>query len=142
MSARLENRGLIKGAEVAILGGGGEETVINHGRIVGDVVLGDGDDTYVGGKGSSLAGDLVLGDGDDVVVVTDGIGTLRIADFAAGTAGGDVLDVSDFFSDFGDVLARASQKGGNTVIALDHDDRLVLQNTVLGALDAGDFQFA
>jgi hypothetical protein len=138
MAARLENRGLIKGADVAVLGGDGEETVVNHGRIVGDVVLGDGDDTYVGGKGGSLAGDLVLGGGADLVIVADGAGTLRIADFEDG----DVLDVSAFFSDFGDVLAHASQKGGNTVIALDHNDRLVLENTLLGALDAGDFQVA
>jgi hypothetical protein len=67
-----------------------------------------------------------------------GSGTLRIADFEAG----DVLDVSAFFSDFADVLAHASQKGGNTVIALDHNDCIVLENTLLGALDAGDFQLA
>ena len=138
MAARLENRGLIKGTDVAVLGGDGEETVVNHGRIVGDVVLGDGDDIYVGGKGGSLSGDLVLGVGDDLVIVADGSGTLRIADFEAG----DVLDVSAFFSDFAAVLSHASQKGGNTVIALDHNDRLVLENTLLGTLDAGDFQLA
>jgi hypothetical protein len=138
MAARLENRGLIRGADAAVLGGAGEETVVNHGRIVGDVVLGDGDDTYAAGKGGSLAGDLVLGGGDDLVIVADGAGTLRIADFETG----DVIDVSAFFSDFGDVLAHASQKGGNTVIALDGNDRVVLENTLLGALDGGDFQFA
>lgn len=141
MAVRLENRGLIRGA-IAILGGDGEEAVINHGRIVGDVSLGDGDDTYVGGKGSSLAGELVLGGGNDVVLVEDGLGTLRIADFGAGAGGGDVLDVSTFFTDFDDVLAHASQKGGNTVIALDQNDRVVLENTLLSALDAGDFQLA
>jgi hypothetical protein len=142
MSARLENRGLIKGAEIAVLGGDGEETVVNHGRIVGDVVLGDGDDTYAGGKSGSLVGDLFLGGGDDLVLVADGAGTLRIADFEAGAAGGDVIDVSAFFSDFDDVLSHASQKGGNTVIALDRNDRLVLENTLLSALDVGDFQLA
>ena len=35
MSSTLENFGLIKGAGVAVLGGAGEENVINHGRIVG-----------------------------------------------------------------------------------------------------------
>jgi hypothetical protein len=142
LSARLENSGLIRGAGIAVLGGDGEETVVNHGRIVGDVVLGDGDDTYAGGKGSSLAGDLALGGGDDLVIVADGLGTLRIADFAVGIGGGDIIDVSAFFSDFDDVLAHASQKGGDTVIALDHNDRVVLESTLLGALDAGDFQFA
>lgn len=142
MTARLENHGLIKGAAVAVLGGAGEETVVNHSRIVGDVVLGDGNDTFAAGKGGSLAGDLVLGGGDDLVIVADGSGTLRIADFEAGAGGGDVIDVSAFFSDFGEVLAHASQKGGDTVIALDHNDRVILESTLLGALDAGDFQFA
>lgn len=141
LSARLENFGLIRGDGVAVLGGAGEETVINHGRIAGDVDLGDGDDAYSGGKGSSLTGDLILGGGDDLVIVADGVGTLRIADFEAAAAGGDVVDVSDFFSDFDDVLAHASQKGGDTVIALDGNDRVVLEGTLLGALDAGDFQF-
>lgn len=139
LAARLENFGLIRGAGIAVLGGAGEETVVNHGRIVGDVDLGDGDDTYSGGKGSSLAGDLILGGGDDLVIVADGLGTLRIADFVAG---GDILDVSAFFSDFGGVLTHASQQGANTVIALDSNDRVVLGSTLLSALDAGDFQFA
>jgi hypothetical protein len=142
MAARLENHGLIKGAGVAVLGGAGEETVVNCGRIVGDVVLGDGDDTFACGKGGSLAGDLFLGGGDDVVLVADGSGTLRIADFEAGAAGGDVVDVSAFFSEFDDVMSHAFQKGGDTVIALDRNDRLVLENTLLGTLDVGDFQLA
>ena len=50
--------------------------------------------------------------------------------------------LSAFFSDFDDVLAHAFQKGGDTVIALDRNDRLVLENTLLGTLDAGDFQLA
>ncbi len=142
LAARLENSGLIRGIGLAVLGGAGEETVINHGRIVGDVVLGDGDDTYEAGKGGSLAGDLVLGGGDDLALIANGCGTLRIADFEAGAGGGDVLDVSAFFSDFGDVISHAFQQGANTVIALDHNDRVVLENTLLGALNAGDFQLA
>src|SRR5262249_10877087 len=97
-SSRLANDGLIKGAAGPVRGGAGQETVINHGRIVGDVALGDGNDTFVFGKGGALAGDLVLGGGDDLVRVEHGSGTSRIADFAAGPAGGDVVDVSDFFA--------------------------------------------
>jgi hypothetical protein len=41
-SSTLANHGLIRGAGVAVLGGAGQETVINFGHIVGDVVLGDG----------------------------------------------------------------------------------------------------
>ena len=50
MASRLENFGLIKGADVAVLGDAGKEIVINHGRIVGDVELGGGADTFVFGK--------------------------------------------------------------------------------------------
>jgi hypothetical protein len=39
LSCRLENFGLINGAGIAVLAGAGAETVVNHGRIVGDVVL-------------------------------------------------------------------------------------------------------
>jgi len=90
MSSRLDNFGLIKGAGVAVLGGAGEETMINHGRIVGDVVLGDGADTFVFGKGGNLAGDVFLGGGDDLVRIENGSGTSHIADFAAGAGSGDV----------------------------------------------------
>jgi hypothetical protein len=139
MSALLENRGLIKGADIAVLGGNGEEMVVNHGRIVGDVVLGDGADTFVSGKGGSLAGDLLLGEGDDIVFIENGSGTTRIADF---DANGDVVDVSAFFGDFDEAMSHATQKGGDAVIALDRNDCLVLQNTQVSALDAGDFHFA
>jgi hypothetical protein len=142
MSASLENRGLIKGADIAILGGDGEETVINHGRIVGDVVLGGGGDTFVSGKGGSLAGALLLGDGDDIVFIEDGSGKTRIADFEAGIGGGDVIDVSAFFGNFDELLTKSHQSNGDVLIVLDGNDRLVLQNTQLGALVADDFQFA
>ncbi len=141
-SCRLENSGLIKGAGVAILCGAGEETVVNHGRIVGDVVLGDGNDTFVSGKGGLIASDLVLGGGDDIVFIENGSGTTRIADFGAGAASGDVVDVSAFFSNFADLQSHSSQRGSDTVITLDRNDCLVLENTQITALNDGDFAFA
>lgn len=113
--------------------------VVNHGRIVGDVVLGDGADTFVSGKGGSLAGDLLLGEGNDIVFIENGSGATRIADFEAD---GDVVDVSAFFGDFDEMMSHATQKGVSVVIALDHNDCLVLQKTQVSAMDAGDFQFA
>ena len=49
----------------AILGGAGEETVVNTGKIDGAIVLGDGDDilTNLGGQ---IKGDILLGAGNDV----------------------------------------------------------------------------
>jgi hypothetical protein len=140
LSARLENSGLIRSAGIAVLGGVGEETVINHGRIVGDVVLGDGADNFVFGKGGTLAGDLLLGDGDDFVLVENGAGKISIADFSA--AGGDVVDVSAFFSSFEELTAHSRQRNGDVVINLDHNDSLLLANLQLTALNAGDFVFS
>ncbi|MDA9505483.1 hypothetical protein XI09_12540 [Bradyrhizobium sp. CCBAU 11386] len=137
-SSRLDNAGLIKGAGIAVLGGDGQETVVNHGRIVGDVVLGDGADTFVFGMHGTLAGKLFLGGGDDLVRVEQDAGSMRIADFAAGSASGDVIDVSAYFSSFGQVTAHSHQAGSDVVIDLGHD-RLVLEHVQLATLDDADF---
>lgn len=142
LSARLENYGLIWGSDIAVLGGEGQETLVNHGRIVGDVVLGDGADTLIFGRGGDINGDALLGGGDDRVLIENGAGAVEIADFAAGVAGGDVIDVSAFFANFGQLQAHSHQHGGDLVIALDQNDTLVLKDLSLGALDGGDFLFA
>jgi hypothetical protein len=134
-SSTLENFGFIKAPAVAVLGGTGQETVVNHGQIVGDVVLGDGADTFVADKGGTLAGNLFLGGGDDLVRVENGSGTTHIADFASG----DVIDVSSFFSSFADLTAHSHQSGNDVVINLDHNDQVVLAGVQLNALNAGDF---
>ena len=142
MSSTLDNDGLIKGAAVAVLGGAGQETVINHGHIIGDVVLGEGADTFVFGKGGSLAGDLYLGAGNDLVRFEKGAGIEHIADFAAGTAGGDVINVSAFFSNFDALKAHSTQHGNDVIIDFGHGDQLVLEHVTLNALNAGDFILA
>jgi hypothetical protein len=141
MSSTLANSGRIEG-EVAVLGGAGQETVINHGRVVGNVELSGGDDMFVFGKNGVLTGDLFLGEGADLVVVENGSGTMEIADFVAGDASGDAIDVSAFFSDFGELQDAMQQDGsGDAVIALDSNDTLVLADVQLNALNAGDFIF-
>jgi hypothetical protein len=138
LSSELDNFGLIKGASVAVLGGAGAETVVNHGLIIGDVMLGDGNDTFVFGNGGVLDGELFFGDGDDLVHIEHGSGTSRIADFAAG----DVVDVSDFFSSFSQLTAHSSQVGNDVVITLDHKDTVVLDHLQLSTLTASEFLFA
>lgn len=138
LSSELDNFGLIKGASVAVLGGAGAETVVNHGLIIGDVMLGDGNDTFVFGNGGVLDGELFFGDGDDLVHIEHGSGTSRIADFAAG----DVVDVSDFFSSFSQLTAHSSQVGNDVVITLDHKDTVVLEHLQLSTLTASEFLFA
>jgi hypothetical protein len=140
-SSSLENFGLIKAVKVAVLGGAGQEQVINHGRIVGDVDLGAGDDEFVADSGGVLTGTLKLGAGDDLVRVENGSGTTRIADFIAGASSGDAIDVSAFFSNFDDLIDAGSQQGSNLVIALDQNDQLILAGVQLNALNAGDFWF-
>src|SRR5262249_29391331 len=134
--AEVDNFGLIWGESVAINGGAGQETVINHGQILGDVVLGDGNDTFVFGKGGSLTGDLFLGGGDDLVYIEKNSGSMSIADFAAGSASGDVINISAFYSNFADLIAHSHQVDNNTVIDLGHNDHLVLADVKLSALDA------
>jgi hypothetical protein len=140
-SSTLENFGLIKGAAVAVLGGDGQETVFNHGRILGGVVLGDGADTFVFGKGGTLSGNLFLGKGNDLVVVEDGSGKSRIADFVAGAGSDDRIDVSAFFSSIDDLTAHSHQSGNDVIITLDRNDQLTLANVQLIGLHAGDFLF-
>jgi hypothetical protein len=142
LSSLVENWGLINGVNAAISGGDGHESIINHGRIVGDVVLGDGSDMFVFGEGGNLSGDLFLGAGDDLVRIEKGSGTAHIADFGAGATGGDVIDLSAYFSGIGDVMAHSSQHGNDVVINLGHKDQLVLEQLNLSALNAGDFIFA
>jgi hypothetical protein len=140
-SSTLENFGRIEGA-VAVLGGDGQEHVINRGRIVGDIDLGGGADTFVFGKGGVLTGDLDLGAGDDLAVIENGSGTTRIANFAAGILSGDRIDVSAFFANFEQLTDHIlSQSGADVVIALDGNDTLILTN-VSGTLDMLDFWFA
>jgi hypothetical protein len=140
-SSQVENSGLIEGPKVAILGGDGQETVVNHGHIVGDVILGDGADTFVFGSDGSLDGKLFLGGGKDLVVVENGAGTAEIADFAAGTSNKDVIDVSAFYSSFGQLASNIHQVGKDTVVTLDADDQLILAHTLTSALSANDFLF-
>lgn len=66
----LENSGLIKSAGVAIQGSKGDEHVDNFGRIVGDVRLGGGNDTFINeAKGSTVQGKIYGGTGNDSLTV-------------------------------------------------------------------------
>jgi hypothetical protein len=84
-------------------------------------------------------GNVFLGGGDDLARIENGSGISHIADFAAGAASGDVIDVSAFFSTFHDVQTHSRQHGNDVIIDLDHNDQLVLANVHLNALNAGDF---
>src|SRR5262249_44954518 len=114
---------------------------INHGQIVGAVVLGDGNDVFVFGNGGNLAGELFLGGGDDLVRIEKGSGSMTIADFVAGPGGTDIIDISAFYGSFTELKAHAHQAGNDVAIGLGHNDQLLLANVKIGALDSGDFMF-
>lgn len=141
-SSLLENFGLIQGADLAVLGGAGQEHVINFGHIDGDVDLGAGNDEFVAGNGGVLNGDLSIGDGDDLVLIENGSGATRIADFVAGDSSGDVVDVSAFFSSLAELIDASSQSDNDVEISLDQNDTLVLVGVQLSTLNADDFWFA
>jgi hypothetical protein len=139
--AELDNYGLVKAATVAVLGGDGDDTVVNLGQIVGDVVLGNGADTFVSGEASSLTGMLFLGGGDDLVDIEKGSRSMTIADFVAGPAANDIIDISAFYSNFADLKVHSYQQDKNVVIGLAGNNQLTLANVTLSALDANDFKF-
>jgi hypothetical protein len=140
-SATLENYGVVKGASVAVLGGDGAEIVINHGHITGDVILGGGPDTFVFGSGGRLTGMLFLGGGNDRVTIERDSGSMTIADFVAGAAAKDIIDISAFYSNFTDLKAHSYQLGNDVVVGLGKQDQLVLAQVKLSALDTSDFSF-
>jgi hypothetical protein len=55
---------------------------------------------------------------------------------------GDLIDVSQFFSNFAALSAHTHQIGNDVVISLDPRDQLVLVGVQTSALHAFDFHFA
>ena len=115
--------------------------MINRGRIVGDVYLRGGDDTFVFAKGGVLTGELDLGAGDDVAVIANGpvepdceLRGRRLERRRHRRIG--ILLSYDELTDH-----IISQNNTDVVIALDGNDTLVLAN-LTGVLDALDFWFA
>jgi len=136
------NNGLVKAGGVAVQGGPIADHVVNSGTIIGDVRLAGGNDTFEAGSGGKLSGILHLGRGDDMVVLDDHFGKLTIDDFAAGSAGGDVIDVRGLgIHSFAELLAHASQVGADVTLNFGPGEHLVLESVQLASLDMGDFLF-
>ena len=137
----LTNYGAIRGAGFAVLGSPANETVVNHGELVGDVDLQAGDDLYVAGRGGELQGVLTLGEGDDTLRLEQAFGGLTVADFVAGPGSEDVIDLSALGThSLAQLLGHASQVGGDVVISFG-GSQLALLETSLGSLSADDFLF-
>ncbi len=83
---QLTNSGLIRGGDAAIQLGGGADTVVNLGRLEGDVHLGGGVDLF-DGRGGIVLGSVQLEAGNDRFV-----GNVALAEAVDGGADKDTLD--------------------------------------------------
>ena len=99
----------------------------NYGKLIGAYTL-------AGGAGNdALSG----GAGNDMFVFRAGLGQDTVTDF---TPGQDVLDIRDgIFADAAAALAAATASGNNTLITIDANNSILLQNVALANLHASDF---
>jgi Ca2+-binding RTX toxin-like protein len=113
-----------------VYGGGGTDTLIGN---AGDDVLDgeEGNDTLTGGTGA-----------DTFAFYSTTFAKDTVTDFAAGTAGTDILEFSvSVFANFTAVQAKMTQVGADTVIALDVNNSVTLKNVTMSSFIAGDFTF-
>ena len=108
------------------------------------MTAGGGNDTLSGGNGNDL---LVGGDGDDTMNGGNGSDVFAFEagfglDTITGFQSNDLIQLdSDLFADFASVIAASQQVGANTVIMLDADNTVTLQNVQLTSLQSNDFLF-
>jgi Ca2+-binding RTX toxin-like protein len=100
---------------------------------------GSGADTLTGGGGNDT---LTGGTGNDVLVFNAGFGHDTITDFTAGAGVADVIEFHDnIFANFSAVMAAATTSGSNTIITVDADNVITLQNVAKANLNQDDFRF-
>ena len=102
-----------------------------------DIWGNDGNDVLAGGGGNDF---LAGGAGNDTFVFKAGFGQDTVADFTAGAASGDVIEIQDgLFADFAAVQAVSAQVGSDVVITVDASNTITLQNVTLATLNQNDF---
>jgi Ca2+-binding RTX toxin-like protein len=110
-------------------GGGGNDTINGGG----------GNDVLMGGAGNDT---MTGGGGNDSFIFHAGFGQDTITDFAAGTGIGDVIQFdSAIFANYAAVLAAATASGSNTILTVDANTTITLQNVAIAALHQNDFTF-
>ncbi|MEJ2023336.1 MAG: calcium-binding protein [Maritimibacter sp.] len=147
LKGRAKSDALFGGAGNDILRGGGGRDVLYGGdgndllrggtakdRLFG----GSGNDVLNGGKGPDF---LTGGSGADTFVFRDGYGHDTLRDFTP--ADGDQIKLKvAAISDYSDLMQNhISASGDDLIITGSGDDQLVLENTDLSDLSAGDFIF-
>lgn len=98
-------------------------------------------DTLIGGAGAdTLAG----GAGADTFEFAAGFGADRITDFAEGAGAGDVMRLvclGAAFDSFGEVIAAASQSGGDVVFNFGGGNTITVLSATVASFAADDFAF-
>ncbi|MDB5446873.1 MAG: repeat-containing protein, partial [Phenylobacterium sp.] len=121
----------------------GSASAANGGQVVDagvgshTLVGGNGPDVLIAGWGSTV---MTGGKGPDTFVVTQAdFGAATITDFHPGE---DMLQFNHhIFAGYADVMQHATQSGSDVVIAVDPNDKVVLQGVTLSSLHSGDFLF-
>jgi RTX calcium-binding nonapeptide repeat (4 copies) len=111
-------------------------------------LIGTADDDVINGTTGNdffngLGGDDVLngGPGDDAFHFMAGFGNDVVIGFTAGSAGDDIVEFRDSFTNFADVLAASRQVGPNVLIELDDSNAVALIDVALSSLNQDDFRF-
>jgi Ca2+-binding RTX toxin-like protein len=115
------------------LDGGNGDDKLYAGSGNDTITAGNGNDILSGGGGNDI---LTGGNGNDTFVFAAGFGKDVITDFGHG----DHIEFDGgVFQDFQAVQAASHQDGANTVISLDADHAITLQNVTVTNLHASDF---
>ncbi|SFK14097.1 Hemolysin-type calcium-binding repeat-containing protein [Pseudovibrio ascidiaceicola] len=105
----------------------------------GDIIVGDAGNNNLWGYGGDDT--LTGGDGDDTFLFEKNFEHDIITDFTAGAGSEDVIQFAATFDSVADVLAAASDVGADTVIYVNDDTSITLQNVSVADLHADDFAF-
>jgi len=150
-NGQITNEGTIRGGNgfaINAAGATGSVNVTNsrQASLEGDVVLGEGNDTFANHNSQDV--NITGGGGDDVI--TGGSGA-NIYDFDLGSGKDtitdfqvthDVLDLGAFFSDATQVLGATTQVGYDALISLGNNNSITLLNLDAANLTADNFTFA
>ncbi|KZK94257.1 MULTISPECIES: calcium-binding protein [unclassified Pseudovibrio] len=105
-----------------------------------DTIIGDTGNNKLWGYGGDDT--ITGGDGNDIFLFEENFEHDTITDFTAGAGSEDTIHFSEgTFGNFEDVIAAASDVGTDTVIQLDDDNSVTLQNVSITDLHADDFAF-
>ena len=133
----------------ANLGGAPMDMVLTGGANHDDLFGFGGNDTLSGGGNSDILtggqgnDTLTGGAGDDRFVFKFGDGLDVVTDFSPGAASGDLIDLHGYgVTSFASLQSLMTQVGGDTLIAFDDQNHILLQGVLMSQLNSGDFVFS